>query len=75
MTRVMPVYTRHSCNCHDNPRYYGFMVQGLSSVEASQRLVTFGYNELEKSRPKNIWKIAQALNVSLSELSAGVDVL
>lgn len=34
------------------------MVPGLSSKEVSERLRSFGYNELPSSKPKNIWRIA-----------------
>lgn len=34
------------------------MTKGLSSIEASQKLKEFGYNELPSSKPKNVWHIA-----------------
>lgn len=34
------------------------MLQGLSTIEAERRLREYGYNELESSKPKNVWRIA-----------------
>jgi P-type Ca2+ transporter type 2C len=34
------------------------MINGLSKIEASERLKTHGYNELPSGKSKNIWRIA-----------------
>jgi len=39
-----------------NPQEH--MIQGLTTIEAKERLKTFGFNELPSARPKSIWRIA-----------------
>lgn len=34
------------------------MIKGLSTSEAKEKLITFGYNELPSAQPKNIFRIA-----------------
>ena len=34
------------------------MISGLTNTEAESRLKSFGWNELETTKPKNVWRIA-----------------